>query len=1336
MRSRWILILFAIGALAGVYRIRRFASERSPESLLATARETLDELDPDYESAMRQLARALALARERHDPSTEEAVLRLRAEISRRYQALPSALADYQTLLDRFARQDVEVLRDAGSTALAAGELDVASELTDRWIALEPDSGAALTQRGEVLLERGSGDLARFRAGLRNDLSPEAAEEAGRNAVRIAYLPRRSVLRAAPFGDFVASRPESVLPGQLDALERVSATLSRARDDFTGSLERAPSAYSLSFLQLLLRRGGLFEESALLGQFALGVQKFETRHEMLAETLCALVLSGRVDLARSVWRTGFDLIDRKMYFGGLPLDLVFELERSLSRIGEWRVLEKEAQGLDWLAGYNGIVHDPSYRDGFLLLSQGDTQGGLARLRTITPSSPEFFPGSTLLAYLAQDDALRPGDPESYHVWSTLTTICADLAPDDPLAPRIGRTWAKLAQLAHDAGDGERAIENLGRALSLLGEEPDLLALWSAWGQEILDQRGIDPAGVVERLRLDYKALAARVFSTYPVYAGGMEFLRQEDVTEARKAMTHVRRTLPDLPMALVASGRCELAMGNPGRAAADWARRLEVGGPGTDETLQLLSQLPWDSIPSETRLRLLRTSPDHFGPFVRLRDLAARGRVAEAIAWYERRRPESIGDAMRVEAATLYAAASQWEKVRATLAMLPEEGEAAQRTAGLFLRALVRSPGGVGTSDLARVARARPGDADLVRAVDELVSGGRASEASAVLTHLVRQAGLRRGDLAERLCALQLASTGELGSALDDQRAWIDEDGARMLELLAAFDDADPEVQLARANELAEVLKRERALQASALCQALGGRPEPAQAFLRSLLGQTYGQDEALRSQALGLLDDLLAARERGALADAPQARRFGDLLLLSLLCLERPPLASWALLRLRALPPPLRDDPRVNLLVAECLRALGASELAEALSTRLCEAGVEDAWFVREALARERLGEDAPAFRALRGQRLAAIGNRGMLPEEVALYQARAAEDAGLVDQGLALLDLSLRYLPDASGLLLERARLLEARSGPLAPLPDFHRLFATLPPERAGALVPRYLALLHAARASGELTQRALYSYVEALCATLPEEPAAVIELAWLAADQGTPSGLARAWDILDRFLRATAGGERTFRPEDDARWLDLYLRYDPERAVRFAERELFRRPELPEVWAAWTHTLHAAGRFERAFDEHALFVRFHPEPGALALVPAYASDAGRPPVDLHLLVNQTRQALTLANDGEPVPPLDHVLALAAFDRAQPLDEDALASLEAAWADPARHVERRERVRLAAATALALLQSQRQGRVGSARAVLETLRAESTEELDEHLAEVLLAIAPRSEP
>jgi hypothetical protein len=421
-----------------------------------------------------------------------------------------------------------------------------------------------------------------------------------------------------------------------------------------------------------------------------------------------------------------------------------------------------------------------------------------------------------------------------------------------------------------------------------------------------------------------------------------------------------------------------------------------------------------------------------------------------------------------------------------------------------------------------------------------------------------------------------------------------------------------------------------------------------------------------------------------------------------------------------------------VHLVEALCLAELGASERAEALCVPLCESGAGDAWLVREALAEERLGSSSPAFREVRAQRLATLGTRGLRAEDLALYQSRSAEEQGNVPRALAILDLYLRYA-DTSELLAERARLLELSAGPLAPLEDYHRLFDVLPAERAGALVPHYLELLHRAQEAGQLTPGALRSYVEALCVELPDEPAALIELAWLAAGEGTQAGLSRAWELLDGFLRENPLTQRRFREQDEERWLDLFLRYDPERAVRFAELELMRRPESPVVWSAWTRTLHAAGRFERAYREQAVFVRFHPEAAELQWVPWYACDAGVPSEELELLVRQAEEALAPAPAGVRTSAPAVVRALAAFDRSEPLGPEQLAVLEQAWNEPATGAEHRDRVRIAVAYALALAQRGEPESSAQARAVLTRLRDESSEEVDSRLAGLLLALAPR---
>ena len=62
---------------------------------------------------------------------------------------------------------------------------------------------------------------------------------------------------------------------------------------------------------------------------------------------------------------------------------------------------------------------------------------------------------------------------------------------------------------------------------------------------------------------------------------------------------------------------------------------------------------------------------------------------------------------------------------------------------------------------------------------------------------------------------------------------------------------------------------------------------------------------------------------------------------------------------------------------------------------------------------------------------------------------------------------------------------------------------------------------------------------------------------------------AGWLKPWGMLDAFLRENPFSERRFRVQDEARWLDLFLRYDSERAVRFAR--LLGLDEMPFLEAA---------------------------------------------------------------------------------------------------------------------------------------------------------------------
>ena len=1180
-KARFLLPALALGAIAGVVHVWRYAEERSPQRFLDSARQTLDDTEPDYRSALRELDRGLDLAEDAGDLEAVRALLELRASVYDRNRAPKNALLDYATLIERFGPEDVKLHQSAFHAAKAAEDFEEARTWAKRALELQPKSGGSWYYLSVAEIALAEGKMAALRDELRQDLSAADATKAYEAALQVAYLPAGSDLRAAPFGRFVGLRSPGDLGTDLATLDEIGSLVSAARESLENSLTYGLGSRTLASVQSLLRRAGREDDAALIGAYALLVPNLTVREHSVAETTLSMALDGRMGSAKAVWLDGRENRGLNPVLSYFAEDVAFPLTGVLAKLGMWEDIEASLSSLRYFRDHRATQdHDLTYVEGAALFAAGQRAEAVQQFGRLDPSTPELFRGANVDAALLFDQALQSRRGSRWNAASLLLKLPPPPV-GTPLAKRYGDAHLVLAKAAHENRNVKGAEAHLARGMSMAGETPEMLELWDALGTAYMLEMDRTAEDLADAVLLDPKSLNSGTYSNYEMVTAARELFLRGEIAHARNTLSFVRRYFPDLPTALLLDGFVHLALGEIDRAAMRWTRRLEIGGPGSERARDALLALPWSAIPGPTRLRILRAAPDDFGPFVRLSHLAESGRVAEAVAWLERRDVSQLGAGLRAQGARLYARLDRWDRVRELLFGLPADSPAAARTSGLLLAALTRVPDGLGSlgdlgmpdgaepstpdgafpaSGLERVAEAGADDPDLLPAIDALLADGRLEDARVVLDRLTTKRTLLLYPVVERYLSCVLAESGVIVDTLTDYRTGLRDEAAALLKLGEATDALLPLQIEFHAQELLE-LPFARDPYRHALCTALGDSQDESIAVLEELAGQTTGLAEAKRLLALDLSRELATPPSD---AVGPEREAFLRFLLVNLAVLEEPSLTPWSISRLRALPPGLSADPRAGLLRVLALRNLGAFARAEALSVRLCESNDLRAWILREELAAQRLGDDQERLHRLRGMRIEAIGEVGLPLDDLALYSAAQLRYENKLPEASQVLDAALARFPSSPRLLAERAQLATERDGPLAGLDDYHALFDVLTPQEAAAYAPRVLDLLQAAHAAGDLSDTALVAYVESLTVLLPEEPASVGLLARLLARDSGAGGVARAWGLLEEFLEQSTGTVEDMQPGESTRWLELFQRFDPERAIAFAEHELMGTPE----------------------------------------------------------------------------------------------------------------------------------------------------------------------------
>jgi tetratricopeptide (TPR) repeat protein len=1216
-KPRYLLVLFALAAVAGVGYVMRASEAGTAPALLASAERRLAADSPDFDAALRELDRALelALAEGSNDLAREAFLTRARTYVRR--GVLGKARTDFEAARAEDGPGSAGVTVEIGTLDLRLGQYGAALSAAAEVLAANPTHSGALTLQGRALYETGRLAMEQAEEIFDAVLPDRDAQRARALAWRAATLDFDHPFRAAAISELgTLPAPDGALDGVRRFLDAATACLTQARGALVAALQGSPSTPAMVQLLILLERGGNWNDSVAFGLAAAAHEGVQTHLDGLASLVAALDALHRAPFAASILSAANEARLR------MPPDLMATWCRLLYEAQDWNRLVGVGTATMWGQGRG----DPELR-ATAAFFRGSASLRLERFDEAredfleyvgTPPKREPIPGALGWAYygIARCHA-HNGDGNGEHL-----NLARAVAAEPRLGPEVwvALAEAQLGQMLSPA----TAADSLMRALNLASakERPALMNRWEALSLTAMKALGRTVEGAEAAARKNGVPIERNDSKapTWQFYAQGRRYLAAGDANGAIAAGDAILRRFPEhvLGLDLMLEGR---ALQQSWRKLTDTLlRRADLYGPHPS-TRKLIRDLPAGSFTREQVLRLMELDPQSTGLLRMVAELSAEGRQELAIGALAalpraQRTPE-----VSLTLAELYARTGRLLQALVTASeVMPESGDYGAALELAFRVATdTKKPGflaQIAPKLVADAAAAPLEPAATERAGLWLFAHGEIDGAQALLAALDAPTA-RDG---ARLAALGLALVAA-------QRPRIAED---TLDRAEAF-SAGPEpafarlVLLARTRRWSEMPAEVAALRrldvkpspwVDAALLALGERVREAglaaQAALREPAPEPEWHLVLAATNALLPAEDRAAAPETGFDAETEEfLAAFGDepRALLVLLCaLETRCGAAWAhreLLALaaaggRAWPP---------WLMARAYDRLGeperAAEYARAL-VRNCPR-FRPGWRRLEAeLLRHERTRLAPAYAAFLAQRSAAGDvDPGAEPLAAAIVRLLQLSRAGEIQQALELLSRIGPALETSAVGSISAARVLRLAGLPAEAVESFSRALDLVPAAEAAAVVDEFLALGTQAFLERKLSTAAWRAELAALRSQLPASPTA--SLAWARFERQTAPDGPTGWDLAraeyERFRGATDHAPLdALEPGSAARWAQFFLSESPAEAEEMIRAERLLSPGSPDLWRQLGQALQAQGRVDEAFDLYVAVSNMLPEPTTL--------------------------------------------------------------------------------------------------------------------------------------
>jgi hypothetical protein len=1175
--------------------------------------------DRDTDLAFRQFDFALRGALAEDDRGLAVEVLKNRARLFSAIGSLHRARSDYEELLSRHARNELESQLALIRILVRLGEDEDAERLIAQVLARQPDNASALSSRARLLIRSAEQDL---RAALDTmaTLLPEA-----QRAEATVKLRKMAALGRHPHRTRLSQQVRAMLPaGEERSLQAILARtgaaglkFSQARESLIGSFQERPNGDSLAaFLDLALEA----EEPEAALAFALstaGTPAAAAEPAFLDRTLSVLRASRHDHLAAEV--LGHFLGDN------VPGPELYE---------RWcRLLYEQQRWADLLGIANALAPaaGPAQRSrawAYMGLAQAGLESWDPAQRTLRwylrNDPQQAFPGGIAVCWAALARCWRALDRPDEELPALRQAMRLSVA--EWSGPALdGELWLRLYELIDEGDPALRNYDELERALTyavcrLPERREELLARWEDIGRRNLEAANVDLDLVLEEMLLDDSFTAPGTASPYETYQLAKRLADRRLHAATMRSCARILREFPGFLPAIDLALSARLSTRDLSAAASLLVERLD-SAPGDLGTLAQLEQLPPEAFTPDQVLQWMRADPAGAGRRKILGYLDRAGLPGVAAAGLLALPSDAVQPADRIRGGELVIQLGHPEELEVALEDLPVDPELSERGRSLRLAAAMlledwsefdRLLAGLVESE----ATDGPG---LARLLEPLIL--RSPERAAAVAELLdSSARWRSGTVQLRLAQARLASSEPAAAhtALERADATL-EDGAPELGYLleAAFarewgrmPDRVSDLQRSRMERtpIVEVLLGalgERAEQAALGVAAHAERrgSEPVWSLVDSALALLPGASDAPREP---YWSERIEAATQRALRGGEGEPRDPRQLLAVVLALQHSQWRAWAVARLLGSSSDPVEDLWPAYLGARGLLQLDEVDRAAGLAEALVERWPEfrPGWTLLEICDQQRselraggrgalprTGPDEVSWVRWRQRELVGIG-----PEEGAdghWLSAVEAERSGDVRLALRMLSRALEVRPDDLRYRLTQIRLYSADKDWVPALQSMNRALASAPEQSDGIVAERALTLRAAAVAQlGRMSLEPLLDEQrELLIGRFSTDPLVALALARediAAAGAGPDVGLAAALRRFEVFRERTKGVPlEHLRAGSAEAWFDFFLPFDPELAADLALQELRGTPGDPKLWRLSARAARARGDLNGATE-----------------------------------------------------------------------------------------------------------------------------------------------------
>lgn len=1203
----WLAFGLSLILAWSVFRMARDQKPLTARQILEQTERKLEDGEITRQDAIRELDRAIELAREKTRPNLLADLYTARGHVYFGMNGLTKASEDFERVIDIYRPGDRQVENALVDVDIAAGNHESAQARLQGILRTYPEDPYAWTRSGKLGMLAGEALVEECREWIRDALVPEEAEEASELVGWIAARHPRDPSRVALIRELRLLFPDDdgeLVRRILDTADEASQSYRQARTATATALKYEVSDEAATQLMHLFAAAGRHEEVVDLGQQLLQAETSNPVGRPLSEETSLVLLKSLRALERyqPAARVVKPWMRRSMTIH--TADFYRTACQALYESESWVDLVPLA-GMMRMRGFDkDTTRFANLYQGVGLVERGgmDELAIYALSRFFAGLDHEIFPGSRTIGFLAKARAQRAlGEPAELE--SLLGVVSLDPDCDGEVHLRI----ADLMRNSPNRGPLPPLV-HLTHAMRKLPERTEeLLPLWIELGEKEISTSSVNMDSIFARLKENKQWAQNRGATPYRQWRFG-EMYRAEGEWVGLNAVA--KRNLSGYPNFLPSIDHrieAELELSNELAATDLILHRIDLAGLD-DKAREWMARVPELGSSGERIVRLMRADPGNTGRLVLARAVARKDGAEAALEFLRGIEGEPTDDQL-VLVTELQLELGRRKAAESTIALLEERGADEERVADLRVRSILV---GGDVDELERLATEflageDTGRAPLIDMADRLVARDLNDLALEVLSAMDSRPELRGGDVLMRLVRLHMLEGRfeEAAPFIERAEAFDAEGGPELAQIFLDLED----------RRWTELPRHVTALRRSAYRES-DVAAVILDLFAEDLEGARARVDEVRESFVLGeaweVLDAACRVFETEEIVQAPflgtQRTRDLERLVLGsvevrrdpretlglLLALESPGWLPWARKKISELDHAVVGPLWPNMFLARAEVLDGNHQEAEnnldAVHSLRPDFG--PAWVLHEQLRAARVGSaEHPEVLRLRLQRAEAMGQSASNVKDLALTEvlaAFAAQDWAKTEE------LALQLVADHPRWPLGHAKL-----GELYAKTHRHKLAveafaqACLTSGSAPDLpyVPRLLASLPLTdRGRDRLSSEEVSTLLEELGRHLPNDPLLALELAKkdIEDEPIDPTiGVDRAFARLERFVAETRRSLEELRPRSTRKWVDFYLEIDPERADRFLEAELVRRPGELELWILRSRVLRARGDLAAAIE-----------------------------------------------------------------------------------------------------------------------------------------------------